>query len=196
MTEWYRNSDWNEEIEDKFFDKLSRARSQRDQYIVLQAIHLASAHPKVALRLIDFYFETRNDDFHDDRAQRAVATAHLALGGYEEALDNYLAILGGDDTKRDIFVGSPIEFAYLAARYKSEKHYSAALEQLSKTSPPEEQQFDPRFRYNAARALILKESGIDPAAAKREAQIALAIPEIVISQYPDVVWRLRGITRS
>lgn len=111
MTEWYRNSDWNDDIEADFFDKLSKARSQRDQYVVLQAHHLSQSHPNVALRLVDLYFDTRNDDFHDDRAHRVASSAYFALGGYVEALDNYLKILNDDDAERDLYVGSPLEFA-------------------------------------------------------------------------------------
>jgi hypothetical protein len=197
MPEWYRNTDWNDEIEAMFFDKLSRARSQRDQYIVIQALTLAASHPEVTLRLADFYFDTRTEDFHDDRARRAVTTAQFAMGGYAEALDNYLKILGGDeDAERDLYVGSPIEFAFLTARYRSAAHYVAALDQLSRITVPEEPAFDPRFRYLCASALLLAATGRDPARAVQDARTALDLPEVVTVQYPDLVWRLRGITRS
>ncbi len=100
MTEWYRNTYWNDEIEAMFFAKLDKARSQRDQYIVLQAFHLSESHPKVALRLIDFYYETRTEDFHDGRADQVRASAQFALGGYAEALDNYLKLLKGRSRMR------------------------------------------------------------------------------------------------
>ena len=66
--DWYRNEDWNESIEEHFYSKLKRARSQRDQYLVIQALTLADNHPKVTLRLVSEYFESRKDQFDDVRA--------------------------------------------------------------------------------------------------------------------------------
>lgn len=196
MVDWYRNTDWNVEIEAAFFDKLSRARLQRDQYIVLQALHLAFSHPEICLKLVDFYFSTRTDNFHDDRARRAASSAHFALGGYAAALDNYLKILQGQDAERDIYVGSPLVFAFLAARYRSTDHYAAALEQLNKMPLPGPNNLEEQFRYHAAKALLLSETGFDPAGSAQEARLALDTPEEVKSAYSDVVWRLRRITRS
>ncbi|KLI64926.1 hypothetical protein [Aurantiacibacter marinus] len=196
MTEWYRNTDWNEEIEAMFFAKLEKARSQRDQYIVLQAHHISQSHPKVALRLIDLYFDTRTDDFDDGRAHRVAAAAQFASGGYVQALDNYLKLLKGQEANEDIYVGSPLEFAFLTARFRSDGHYDAALEQLAGLEQPSEKEPEPRFRYCAASALITSETGRDPANALAMARSALDMPQEVLDVYSDVAWRLRGITRS
>ena len=196
MVDWYRNTDWNDEIEAAFFDKLSRARTQRDQYIVLQALHLAYSHPEVCLKLVDFYFSTRTDNFHDDRARRAASSAQFALGGYVDALDNYLRILREQDAEKDIYVGSPLVFAFLAARYRSTDHYAAALEEIRKMPAPGPNSLDEQFRLRAAKALLLSETGSDPAGSVQEARLALDTPDEVKSAYSDVVWRLRGITRN
>ncbi|WP_340588648.1 hypothetical protein [Erythrobacter alti] len=196
MTDWFRNTDWDDEIEAAFFAKLDRARSQRDQYIVLQAHHLSQTHPEVALRLIDLYNETRKEDFHDIRAERIVAAAKFAMGGYVEALDDYLKMLGRQDDDQPMFVGSPLEFAFLAARFRSETHYAAALAQLDSMEPPNAKQVEPYFRYCAAIALIDSETGSNPTNALANARIALDTPQVVLDYYPDMVWRLRGITRS
>ena len=57
---WYRNEDWNDEIEDFFYSKLNRARSQREQYLVIQALSLSKTHPNISLRLTREYFESKN----------------------------------------------------------------------------------------------------------------------------------------
>ena len=59
--DWYRNKEWNSEIEEFFYMKLKRARTQRYQYIVIQALSLTDNHPDISLRLVDEYFETRED---------------------------------------------------------------------------------------------------------------------------------------
>ena len=195
MIEWYRNTDWNDEIEEHFFEKLGKARSQRDQYIVLQAHHLVESYPSVALRLIDLYFESRSDDFDDDRARKVASSAHFALGGHVEALDNYLKALDAGNVERVMHVASPIEFAFLAARYRSTKHYAPALEQLSDIAPPSQNEFDLRFRYCSAISVLLSETGRDPLHSLAMARDAMEIPDDVQAHYPDLVWRLRGITR-
>jgi hypothetical protein len=196
VTDWYRNTDWNDAIETHFFEMLSRARSQRDQYLVLQAHHLSASYPEVALRLVDQYFATRTDDFHDARALRVSAAAHFAMDGHVQALDNYLRMFSGEDAARDLHVGSPIEFAFLTARYRSTAHYAAAIEQLAPHVPRQDDPPDLRFRFWAASALLLEASGKDPGRALTEARLALQTTEEVLANYADVVWRLRGITRS
>ena len=196
MAEWYRSPEWNEEIEEAFFAKLARARSQRDQYIVIQALTLAEGFPEVALRLVDFYFETRTNDFDDGRARLAASRARFALGGYEQALDDYAGTIGALGEERDLHVGSPIQFAFLAARYRSAKHYLLALDLLEGHEPPPPAALEPSFAYHAAFALILHETGRDPAGARTLAEHALALPEVVLDPFRDVVWRLRGITRN
>lgn len=195
MPDWYRNTEWNEEIEKDFFDRLGRARSQRDQYIVIQALTLADSHPKVALRLVDFYFETRTDSFNDGRARIAATQARFADGGYEKALDEYQAVIEGQSDGGSLIVGSPVEFAFLAARYRSTKHYAAALDQLTDLPPPKPGINDLVFRFHAARALLLHETGRDPVTARRDANMILDLPEATTSHFSDMIWRIRGIAR-
>jgi len=195
VPDWYRNTEWNEEIETDFFARLGRARSQRDQYIVLQALTIAESHPEVALRLVDLYFETRTDSFDDGRARLAASRARFADGGYEKALDEYQATLEGQAGGGSLHVSSPVEFAFLAARYCSANHYVAALDHLANLPPPESQLNEPVFRFHAARALLLQETGRDPATARMDANVVLNLPEPLTAQFSDVIWRIRGIAR-
>ena len=196
MADWYRQTDWNDEIEKFFFEKLGRARSQRDQHLVIQALTISESFPEVALRLVDLYFETRTDDFDDGRARLAASQARFALGGYEEALDDYLKGIADKGENQAMYVGSPIKFAFLAARYRSQKHYIPALDILNGLEMPPDTAPDVQFMYCTGYALILHDSGKDPHGALQMAERSLALPKSLLDHYSDLVWRLRGITRS
>jgi hypothetical protein len=62
-SEWFRNKRWSTEIEQSFFTRLARSRTQRDQNLVIQAVELVDSRPDVALRLIEVYFESRTSRF-------------------------------------------------------------------------------------------------------------------------------------
>ena len=46
--DWYRNSDWDAEIEAAFEARLARSRSQKAQYLRIQGSILKEARPQVA----------------------------------------------------------------------------------------------------------------------------------------------------
>src|SRR5262249_61122995 len=56
--EWYRHTECNEEISERFEARLKRAR-RKAQYLRIQACSLARSEPRVALQLLDRYFELR-----------------------------------------------------------------------------------------------------------------------------------------
>lgn len=92
--DWFRNGDWSPQIEADFQARLGRTHSQRDQYLVIQAITIESSHPKAALRLIEQYFATKTSDSHDVRALNARASAYIALGDDENAIRAMKQVLG------------------------------------------------------------------------------------------------------
>lgn len=60
--EWFRNTKWDASIAEVFFAKLERARSQRDQYLAIQATALVRSHPKTALDLTDMFLQERRSN--------------------------------------------------------------------------------------------------------------------------------------
>src|SRR5580704_14198992 len=82
--DWFRNKEWNVEIEARFFKKLHRARDKA-QYLRVQASCLAESHPNATLVLLDKYFALGE---HFDLAQGFLdaATAHLSLGQTDDAI--------------------------------------------------------------------------------------------------------------
>jgi len=53
--DWFRNTTWDDAIEQAFDEKLRRAR-KKEQYLRLQAFIMDRSHPEVALKLLDRYF--------------------------------------------------------------------------------------------------------------------------------------------
>ena len=151
--DWYRNKTWNTEVEEKFFEKLNRSRSNRDQYLVIQALTLASNFPDATLRLVAQYFETRNDKFNDTRALLAKTEAYLAMDKLNMAIESYHALLESEDEYPRILSGAYVDYPYLVATQKIETEYENALNVLKKhvdrlAFPLE------RFKWYAAKALI------------------------------------------
>ena len=205
--EWYRNSTWTPEIEQVFHEKLKRSRSQRDQYIVLQAHHLSNNEPEVALKLIDFYFETRSDDWEGGRAERIRATARLKLGQVREAVFAYKRLLESDRDNPALVSGSGIEFAFLVAMSRAADEYLFALEQLADLASIGIPAAQTRFKYNAAKAILLLETGhidlarLHAADAMKDAEtLSGAESELPHDDAPEgiaaAIWRLRHILRK
>ncbi len=80
MTEWFRNTDWNQEIEDFFELKLKRARggNSKAQYLRIQASHLldTSKHGQIGEKLLLRLFS----DFPEETF--SVIFGHEQLGDY------------------------------------------------------------------------------------------------------------------
>src|SRR5262252_2192070 len=128
--EWFRNKRWSHEIEESFFTRLGRSRSQRDQYLVIQAGELVSSRPDVALRLIAVYFESRTNAFHDSRAWNIKASALRRLGDFEASIEAYRSTLGVEAAHPGVQTDARVEYPYLVALHRLQKHYSHALETI------------------------------------------------------------------
>ena len=103
--DWYRNETWDDEIEREFFAKLKRARSQRDQYLAVQALSLAEPCPEVAIQLTHHYFETRTDSFNDARPLLARARAYRPLTNVQSAIEAYQAAIDKEPESRQFPTG-------------------------------------------------------------------------------------------
>jgi tetratricopeptide (TPR) repeat protein len=151
--DWYRNEDWNEEIESSFFAKLKRARSQRDQYLVIQALTLTNTHPNVSIRLVEQYFETREDEFDDVRALLAKAQAYLELGDTDNAMESFRAVLAREAEFPKHQTGTYVDYPYIVATRKIEREYDNAITVLSENIDRLTFPLD-YFKWHAAKALI------------------------------------------
>jgi tetratricopeptide (TPR) repeat protein len=156
--DWFRNKTWNPRIEKAFFEKLSRARSQRDQYLAIQAIEIAPHKPKTALKLIDHYFETRKNDFDYVRVLMAKVDAQMALNNEVEAISVYKEILEREAEFPNTKTNAYVDYPYLVATRKYEDEYDSALEILE-TRKDDLVWPVSRFKWHASYALILFHRG-------------------------------------
>ncbi|GGP45854.1 hypothetical protein GCM10009347_11530 [Shewanella algicola] len=151
--DWYRNKDWNESIEENFYSKLKRARSQRDQYLVIQALTLTERHPEISLRLVDEYFESRKDQYDDVRALLAKADALIALDNLEKGISAYQEILERERDFPNHQTGVYLDYPYLVATKKIENEYANALNVLNEHIDRLTFPLD-YYKWHASKALI------------------------------------------
>ena len=170
--DWFRNTTWNEAVERSFNEKLYRAK-RKEQYLRIQACMLAQSHPDVALQLLDRYFALK-DDFDHAQAYVDRATALLALGRVNEAIESYNAALAREAEFPNMQTTAYLDLPYLIAARGIREKYDDAIQALEKykarLASPIAFPVD-RFRWHAAYALITAEN--DAASATVHAQSAL-----------------------
>lgn len=154
--DWFRNTDWNSEIETAFFERLRRARDKA-QYLRIQASYLSKSHPRAALRLLDEYFLLGE---HIDLAQAHVdkAAALLALGDLDGALSSYEDALERERRFTHLKTQAYLSFALLVVNARKADRYSRALQVLDAHRDCPRLPVE-RYTAHGARALILQELG-------------------------------------
>ena len=203
--DWYRNTDWNGEIAERFEARLNRAR-RKAQYLRIQACSLARSEPRVALQLLDRYFEL-GDDFDHAQAYVDQATAYRSLGQLENAVESYEQALHREAKFPNLQTEAYLELPFLIATTPIPERFDQAQSLLD--------QFPARlmfpvdvFRWNAAYALILAaRSQESEASAYAQAALDAAGKEksglryhqnlgLVGGRYPDLVRELRRIAHA
>jgi len=129
--DWYRNENWNETIKIDFMSRLSRARSQRDQYLVIQASTISDSFPDAALELINIYFASRKSEFDTVRALNVKAKSYLALNKFEESIKEMKVILEIERHKPNIKTNIFVEYPYFVATHNISSDYENAFSILS-----------------------------------------------------------------
>jgi tetratricopeptide (TPR) repeat protein len=159
--DWFRNTEWNNAIEEAFFAKLRRARDKA-QYLRIQACTIAKSHPEVALRLLDQYF---NLGQHFDRAQAHVdrASAYLSLGDIEAAFKAYESALAIEEQFPSLQTNAYLELPFLVACSGTSGRYEQAMNLLRHHKSRLTFPID-HFRWHASQALILSELNQAPTA--------------------------------
>ena len=167
--DWYRNKKWSKSIEEHFYSKLKSVRVQRDQYLIIQALTLADKHPKVTLRLVDEYFESRKSQFDDVRALLAKANALIALGDFERCIATYKEILQREKEFQNHQTDVYLDYPYLVATRNMESEFANALNILDENIDRLTFPLD-YYKWHASKAIISND-GIESKKALEAAKV-------------------------
>lgn len=165
--DWYRNEKWSEEIESKFFEKLKRAR-RKEQYLRIQACTIAKRAPDLALSLLDQYFEL-SDDFDHAQAYCDMATAYIAKGEIENAINSYHKALDRESVFPNLKTDAYILYPLVIVENKFTNLYLSANEVLDEHQARLMFPVD-HFRWHAAKAIIAAHSGYSEQAVNHAGQ--------------------------
>ncbi|HEY3319224.1 MAG TPA: hypothetical protein VGP72_01965 [Planctomycetota bacterium] len=177
--DWYRNTDWNADIEMAFRAKLVRSRD-KGQYIRIHASVLTQKRPRIALRLLEEYFSLGE---HFDLAQAFVdqGNAYRALGEKERAFESYRRAIAREKSHPKLQTQAYLELSLMIATEKMACHYDFALELLKQHATRGKFPVD-HFRWYAARALIFSDRG----QIERARQAALSALSFAEQDHSDV----------
>ena len=91
--DWYRKTSWGKEDQQDFEERLARSRSQRTQYIKIQASYLEGTKKRKlalpAIQLVDQYLEEDPGGFFEVQAYLIRARALVTLKDFEGAVASY-----------------------------------------------------------------------------------------------------------
>lgn len=170
--DWYRNESWDQKTEDFFFSKLSRARSQKSQYLKIQAYYLINSAPDVVLKLGEYFRSHCQDDFWEQELCLYESKAFYNMGKTSQAIVKVKDALNWLVQKPNIKTDAPYWYAELVLKKEISEEYKPSLEALKafhyETPFPTTQ-----FNYFSYLAILLNRLN-ETASAKIQAQEALA----------------------
>jgi tetratricopeptide (TPR) repeat protein len=157
--DWFRHQEWSPAIEATFFAQLERARDKA-QYLRIQASTIAPLQPRVALALLQRYFDL-GENFAIAQAHYDRASAYLALGDVDSAINALEAALDREETHPQVITNAYISLPVLIARERLTERYDQALRLLEKHRERAERALFPvdLFLWNGVRAIVLAEFG-------------------------------------
>lgn len=166
--DWFRNTDWNTEIEAQFGNKLRRALDKA-QPLRIQASYLAQSRPDVALTLLKQYFAL-GDHFDSAQAFVVEATAYRSLNHIDEAINSLRKALERERQRPNVKTQAWRDFALLIAEREIRSRFDEALTVLDEQAASSFVFPIDRFHCHAAYALIRSAQGKAETAREHAAQ--------------------------
>jgi tetratricopeptide (TPR) repeat protein len=94
-------------------------------------MHAGAIAPEVALQLLDRYFALK-ENFDHAQAHVDRATALLAVGRFNEAIESYYAALAREEEFTNLQTRTCLDLPYLIATRSIREEYDSALQLLQK----------------------------------------------------------------
>lgn len=173
--DWYRRSTWSAADACDFEQRLSRSRSQRAQYLHIQAGHLAEtckarlAGPAIALA--SRCLEEDPNGFFEVSAHLTIAKANGTLGNKVGALEAYRAAVKAEARQPGRYCAY-LEYAWFAVTNDLTDAFGDVLDAMESMEEGDLAFPIAQYKYFASLALISNELG-DVANARRMARNAV-----------------------
>lgn len=156
MTDWYRNTEWSDEIAADFETRIARARAQKAQHMSIQGQALIARRPDVAEDLLARAVAL-GDEFETPRALASLAQARLALGNVDGALEAFEQALERQLALPNVISFQPADYLFLIGYFEREERLPAALPIADTLT--DEGLFGPDPQVFAAKALVYQLAG-------------------------------------
>lgn len=130
MSDWFRQSNWNKEIEEHFLKKLSRARKEsRAQYLKIQAIELIETKNLAVLCAAEMLIQKLLNDYPENKIDRS--QCFLSLGDISKfhgdsisSLDYYRKAIDHEEVYPNVKTRAYLDFAETVIKLEKQEYYS------------------------------------------------------------------------
>lgn len=190
--DWFRKTTWSSSDEEDFYQRLSRSRGQRAEYLRIQAATLAATgDSKVsapAKKLAHKYLEENPEGLFRSQAYLSIAKASETANETEDAICAYRAAADIEKHESRVRAAAHIDFLWFVATQGRRELFEEAMATSEASLQDTDLTFPAaRFRYFGAIALISQAFG-DHAHARRMAEDALeaARSRSPFGRHPDV----------
>lgn len=132
--DWFRNTEWSQEIERSFFARLGRSRTDfhKSQYLRIQAVHLAATGRRdlvqVAMRLVDTLLADYPHEMELASAYHQRGQCRERLGDRAGALRDFERAVITERTTRSIKTSAALDFAWLVMTGRASEFYDKAVQ--------------------------------------------------------------------